>query len=88
MEKETIIKLYDTTKERNMSSEYDNLRRYYSEESEKFLKKIGEENRAELEHLTNILHEMDDILSREDFCNGFSMAVRLFVESTYKEEGD
>ena len=82
MEKETIIKLYNTTKERKTSAEYDNLRKYFQEEKEQFLKKVGEEYQGELEHLTDILYEMDEILSREDFCNGFSVAVKLFVEST------
>ena len=31
---------------------------------------------------------MNSILSKEDFCNGFEMAVRLFIESIYKERED
>lgn len=88
MEKEILTKLYDTTKERSTSEEYDNLRRKLSAEKEKFLQEIGEEKETKLEELTDIIYEMESILGKEDFCNGFSMAVRLFIECTYKEGDD
>lgn len=88
MEKEILTKLYDTTKERSTSEEYDNLRRKLSLEKEKFLQEIGEEKETKLEKLTDIIYEMESILGKEDFCNGFSMAVRLFIECTYKEGDD
>ncbi len=88
MEKEILTKLYDTTKERSTSEEYDRLRRELSAEKEKFLQEIGEEKRVKLEKLTDIIYEMESILGKEDFCNGFSMAIRLIIECVYNEEGD
>ena len=53
------------------------------------MEKVGEDKRSELEHLTDIIYEMNSILGKEDFCNGFSTAVRLYIESTYNnDKGD
>ena len=86
--KEILDRLYDTIKERPTTTNYNNLRKEYAEKKDKFLEKVGEQNEEELEDITNILHEMNNILSKQDFCEGFSIAVRLFVEATYKDEGD
>lgn len=86
MEKEILTKLYQTTKERSTTEEYDNIRNAFSELKEQFLGKVGENQREELERITDILNELNDITSKEDFCNGFSMAVKLFVECIYNKE--
>ncbi len=69
MEKEILTKLYDTTRERSTSKEYDNLRKKLSAERERFLQEIGEEKETKLEKLTDIIYEMESILGKEDFCN-------------------
>lgn len=86
--KEILDKLYDTIKEMPTTAEYNRLRNIFAEEKEKFLEKVGIQNRDELETLTDMLEEMHNEINNQCFCEGFSMAVRLFVESTYKEERD
>ncbi len=88
MEKDILSRLYQTTRERKTSQEYDNLRKELERTKEEFLKKVGEDRREELEKVTDKVHEMDDVLGFEDFCIGFEMAVRLFIESIYKERDD
>ena len=51
------------------------------ERREEILKEIGEENRGPFEELTNLIHDMDDELSRQAYANGFAMAIRLFIEA-------
>lgn len=88
MEKDTLRRLYQTTRARKTGEEYDNLRRELTTLEKEFLKKVGEDKLEELERITDKVHEMDDILGFEDFCIGFEMAVRLFIESIYKERDD
>ncbi len=89
MEKEVLSRLYETTNGRKPTKEYYNLNKELQEVKENFLEKVGEDKRAELEHLTDIIYEMNSILGKEDFCNGFSTAVKLYIESTYNnDKGD
>lgn len=88
VEKDILSRLYQTTRERKTSQEYDNLRKELEKVKEEFLKKVGEDRRGELEKVTDTIYTMNSILSKEDFCIGFEMAVRLFIESIYKERDD
>lgn len=89
MKKEILRRLYQTTRGRKISEEYKNICKELGEMEKEFLKKVGEDRLEELEQITDKVHEMDDILSFDDFCNGFSMAVRLFlIETIYKERDD
>lgn len=88
VQREILSRLYETTKERKTSEEYDNLRGELERVREEFLKKVGEDRRGELEQITDTIYTMDSILSKEDFFNGFEMAVRLFLECIYKERDD
>lgn len=88
MEKDILSRLYQTTRERKTSQEYDNLRKELEKVKEEFLKKVGEDRREELEKVTDTIYTMNSILSKEDFCIGFEMAIRLFIESIYKERDD
>lgn len=88
VEKDILSRLYQTTRERKTSQEYDNLRKELEKVKEEFLKKVGEDRRGELEQVTDTIYTMNSILSKEDFCIGFEMAVRLFIESIYKERDD
>lgn len=69
MEKDILSRLYQTTRERKTSQEYDNLRKELERTKEEFLKKVGEDRREELEKVTDKIYEMDSILGKEDFCN-------------------
>ena len=69
MEKDILSRLYQTTRERKTSQEYDNLRKELERTKEEFLKKVGEDRREELEKVTDTIYEMDSILGKEDFCN-------------------
>lgn len=82
MEREILSRLYDTTKERATSTEYNQLRKEFEEKKEKFLGKVGEEYREQLEHLTDIIYEMDSILSKEDFCNRI-LNSSIFIHRKY-----
>ncbi len=86
--KEILNRLYETIKELPTTAEYNRLRNMFAEEKEKFLEKVGVQNRDELEKLTDMLEEMHNEINNQCFCEGFSIAVRLFVEATYKEERD
>lgn len=88
VEKDILSRLYQTTRERKTSQEYDNLRKELEKVKEEFLKKVGEDRRGELEQVTDTIYTMNSILSKEDFCIGFEMAIRLFIESIYKERDD
>lgn len=88
MKKEILRKLYQTTRGRKTSEEYKDMCKELQEMEKEFIKKVGEDRLEELEQITDKVHELDDILSFEDFCNGFSIAVRLFIESIYKERDD
>jgi len=69
VEKDILSRLYQTTRERKTSEEYDNLRGELEKVKEEFLKKVGEDRRGELEQVTDKIYEMDSILGKEDFCN-------------------
>ena len=83
--KEILNILYDTIKELPTTEKYNQLMKVFAEDKEKFLSKVGIQNREELEKLTDTLEEMHNEITNQSFCEGFSMAVRLFVEATYKE---
>ncbi len=85
MKKEVLSKLFETTRENKTSEEYNELRIELREMKEKFLEKVGKDRQEELEQIVEMVYRMNDILDFEDFCNGFSMAVKIFVEATYKE---
>lgn len=88
MDKEILSRLYEIAKELPVTDEYIRYKEEFAKERDKFLKIIGEQHRQELENLTDIISNMDNELCKQDFCEGFSIAVRLFIESTYKEERD
>lgn len=69
MEKDILSRLYQTTKARKTSEEYDNLRRELTALEKEFLRKVGEDKLEELERITDKVYEMDSILGKEDFCN-------------------
>ena len=69
MEKDILSRLYQTTKARKTSEEYDNLRGELEKLQKEFLDKVGEDKRGELEQVTDKIYEMDSILGKEDFCN-------------------
>lgn len=88
MEKETLNKLYETTKGGSTPVEYDRLMEKYKEEKEKFLEKVGKENRSELERLTDILQDMENELTKQGFCEGASILVKLLVDCLYQSKED
>lgn len=88
MEKDILRRLYQTTRARKTGEEYDKLREELAKLEKEFFDKVGEDKLEELERITDKVHEMDDVLGFEDFCIGFEMAVRLFIESIYKERDD
>lgn len=69
MEKDILSRLYQTTKARKTSEEYDNLRGELEKLQKEFLDKVGEDKMEELERITDKIYEMDSILGKEDFCN-------------------
>lgn len=88
VEKDILHRLYQTIREREPNEEYKNLAKEYSKEKEEFIKKIGENNRADLDKLTSTIYDLDNILSFADFCDGFEFCLRLFLECIYKNKGD
>ena len=86
MEREILNKLYETTKENPTTAEYDELTEKLAEKKEKFLEEIGEDKLEGLEQVTEILFEMNDIDNQENFCEGFSMAVKLLIECLYQRD--
>lgn len=79
--KTELNKLYEQTKEGERTAEYRLRSKIFVERREEILKEIGEENRGPFEELTNLIHDMDDELSRQAYANGFAMAIRLFIEA-------
>ena len=57
MEKDILSRLYQTTRERKTSQEYDNLRKELERTKEEFLKKVGEDRREELEKVTDTIYK-------------------------------
>lgn len=88
MEKEILTKLYDTTRDLAPSAEYNRKSEEFVKARDLFLQDIATQNSNTLENLTDSQNSMNDELNKQAFCEGFSMAVRLFVESTYKEGDD
>ncbi len=78
MEKDILNRLYQTTKARKTSEEYNNLRGELEELEKEFFKKVGEDKLEELERITDKVHEMDDILGKEDFCNRIRDGIKNF----------
>mgnify|MGYP001147933597 CR=1 FL=1 len=83
MEKDILGRLYQTTREREPNKEYKDLAKKYTQEKEDFMKKIGENNRADLDQLTDTIYAMDNILGFEDFCNrilnGSNFVFRMYI---------
>lgn len=69
MEKEILTALYHATEERTMTDEYCRVRSMVQELKENFIEKVGEQNREELDRLTDMINQLNDILGKEDFCN-------------------
>lgn len=88
MEKEILGILYYSIREDRPSEENKLLVKDFSEIKEEFIKKIGENNREELDKVTEQLNEITELSSKESFCKGFEMAVRLFLECTYTKRDD
>lgn len=79
--KELLSFIYEhITQENPPSSEYMELQEEFSKERELFLLKIGEQNRGELEHLTNFIYNMGKELEKQSFIEGFSTSFRLLIE--------
>lgn len=79
--KEIMGTLYSLTKELSPSAEYNESNKEFVEEREKLLKEIGKDYREEIENLTNIQNDMGNELSKQAFEEGFSIAVKLFVNA-------
>lgn len=88
MEKEILNKLYKTVKNNFQTQEYNNIDTEFQQAKELFLSDIVTQDKETLENLLDLQKEMDEELTRQAFCEGFSIAVRVFIESTYKQEGD
>lgn len=86
MEKKILSAMYDGLLE-NLSptQEYRRLQRKFEKERERFLNNIEEQDSQSLEKLTDVLYEMNDELNKQVFYEGFSLAVKLFIEATSKE---
>lgn len=88
MEKEILNKLFETTKELPPSTEYWNINKEFVKARDLFLQDIATQDGKSLEKLIDLQNQMSTELSRQAFCEGFSIAVRLFIEATYKERDD
>ena len=89
MEKKILSAIYDQLQaELPPTQKYNELISKFEEERKKFLDNIEKQNSTTLENLSDMLHEADNELSKQFFYEGFSIAVQLFIEATYKEEID
>ena len=67
------------------TKEYKRIAEQVEQKKEDLLDKIGKEYSDHLEEIADLICMRDDELDRQVFYTGFSLAVRLFVEATYKD---
>lgn len=63
------------------TNEYQELQNRLVTDTETFLKVIGEQNREELKKMQDIIYNMGTEQGKQLFFKGFSLAVRLFLET-------
>lgn len=63
------------------TNEYQELQNKLVTDTETFLKVIGEQNREELKKMQDIIYNMGTEQGKQLFFKGFSLAVRLFLET-------
>lgn len=87
MEKKILSAIYDQLQaELSPTQKYNELISKFENERKNFLDNIEEQNGKTLEELTDMLHEADNELNKQFFYEGFSIAVQLFIEATYKDK--
>lgn len=67
------------------TNEYQELQNRLVTDTETFLKVIGEQNREELKKMQDIIYNMGTEQGKQLFFKGFSLAVRLFLETISKD---
>ena len=88
MEKDILNKLHELAKELSVTDEYIHRKKLLEEEKEKFLKIVGEEQRQNLEKVTDAVHYANDEINRQHFCEGCSVAVRFLTKCIYNKKRD
>ena len=77
--------MYDKVlEEMEPNEEYKRIMRKFDKERQRFLKNIKSQNSMTLERLCSIIYEANDELNEQLFEAGFSLAIKLFVETIYK----
>lgn len=88
MEKDILNKLYELARNMPVTDEYIHRKENLVNETEKFLKIVGEEQRDNLGKVTDAIYDTNDELCRQNFCEGCSVAVRFLIECIYKGRDD
>lgn len=88
MNKEILNMLYDKTKDLPVTDEYIRYKDEFVKERDNLIKEIGEQYRRKLEELNDITNNMNNELCKQSFYEAYSIAVKLFVEATYKQSED
>lgn len=63
------------------TSKYREITKELEKERKIFLTNIGEQNSERLENICDIVRDADNELCKRAFSEGFSLAVRLFIEA-------
>ena len=80
--KEILNTMYEQImNELSPTNEYQELQNRLVTDTETFLKVIGEQNREELKKMQDIIYNMGNEQGKQLFFKGFSLAVRLFLET-------
>ena len=80
--KEILNTMYEQImNELSPTNEYQELQNRLVTDTETFLKVIGEQNREELKKIQDIIYNMGTEQGKQLFFKGFSLAVRLFLET-------
>lgn len=83
--KEVLEKMFEMVRELPPSKKYREKSRFFQLERDKFLKEIGESYKNKMEYLVDIHTDMNDELIKQAFLEGFSIAVKLFVNAMSME---
>lgn len=67
------------------TKEYHRIAKQVEQKNEDLLDKVGKEYSDQLEEIADLICMRDDEIDKQVFYAGFSIAVRLFVEATYKD---
>lgn len=67
------------------TKEYHRIAKQVEQKKENLLDKVGKEYSDQLEEIADLICMRDDEIDKQVFYAGFSIAVRLFVEATYKD---